>query len=269
MIREIKVFITEENLKLMTREEIELEYNNLIDNSRCRGLDKSKYSEYFLEKHHIIPHCLGGNDEDENLVLLTVREHIYAHLYLYYMNPKNTALELTLNWMIPSRKSKGLISDEDIENRKKIWTAQAYRKVSIVGSREREDYRKLQSKLNSDRLKNPAARQKVSEGVLAITDRSKFKQRSRRVISDDGTVYQSIGDCAKHFGLTHGAIRWRILNNKGLNYLDEPVCTGHKVEGPDGTIYKSLRECSKKTSYSRRALRDWIANHPEKGFKYI
>ena len=36
----------------------------------------------FCERHHIIPACLGGNDSDSNLVMLTAREHFLAHVLL-------------------------------------------------------------------------------------------------------------------------------------------------------------------------------------------
>jgi len=39
----------------------------------------------YLEKHHIIPKCVGGSDDEENLILLTPREHFIAHLLLTKM----------------------------------------------------------------------------------------------------------------------------------------------------------------------------------------
>lgn len=44
-------------------------------------LIKSQHEGYF-EIHHIFPKCLGGNDEDSNLVMFTAREHYVAHLIL-------------------------------------------------------------------------------------------------------------------------------------------------------------------------------------------
>ena len=38
-----------------------------------------------LEKHHIIPRCLGGSDRKENIVSLTPREHFVAHMLLSKM----------------------------------------------------------------------------------------------------------------------------------------------------------------------------------------
>ena len=37
------------------------------------------------QEHHIIPGCLGGGDEKDNLVLLTPREHYLCHLLLTRM----------------------------------------------------------------------------------------------------------------------------------------------------------------------------------------
>lgn len=40
----------------------------------------------YYEKHHIIPHSLGGSDLDKNLVLLTAREHYLCHWLLVKRN---------------------------------------------------------------------------------------------------------------------------------------------------------------------------------------
>jgi len=42
--------------------------------------------EGYVESHHIIPRCFGGNDSKANLVKLTAREHYIAHALLWKMN---------------------------------------------------------------------------------------------------------------------------------------------------------------------------------------
>ena len=42
-----------------------------------------------VEKHHILPVSLGGNDEPDNIVPLTLREHYVAHLCLVRMTTGN------------------------------------------------------------------------------------------------------------------------------------------------------------------------------------
>lgn len=52
-------------------------YNDLISRAQAR----EPLSEY-KETHHIIPRCMGGSDDKENLVELTGREHFIAHWIL-------------------------------------------------------------------------------------------------------------------------------------------------------------------------------------------
>jgi 5-methylcytosine-specific restriction endonuclease McrA len=51
-------------------------YESLINRAKVRHLDG------YSELHHIVPKCIGGNDELSNLVALTAREHFIAHLLL-------------------------------------------------------------------------------------------------------------------------------------------------------------------------------------------
>lgn len=63
-------------------------YNKLI----ARALSRKPNIEEYYESHHIIPRCLGGNDDRLNLANLTAREHFIAHLCLVKIYPGNGAL---------------------------------------------------------------------------------------------------------------------------------------------------------------------------------
>lgn len=54
-------------------------YYNIVNNA------KSRISEEYSEKHHIIPKSLGGSNHIENLVLLSAREHFICHWLLTKM----------------------------------------------------------------------------------------------------------------------------------------------------------------------------------------
>ena len=64
-------------------------YDLFID--RIKTLNREKGDIYY-ELHHIVPKSFGGKNSEENLILLTLREHIFAHLLLYFIN-KNNALK--------------------------------------------------------------------------------------------------------------------------------------------------------------------------------
>lgn len=61
-------------------------YNNLIN----RAL--SRVNIVYVEKHHIVPQCLGGTDDESNLVDLTPEEHFVAHQLLAKIHPTNTRI---------------------------------------------------------------------------------------------------------------------------------------------------------------------------------
>lgn len=48
--------------------------------------------EGYTERHHIIPRCIGGTDEEINLVLLTPEEHYVAHQLLIKIYPDKLKL---------------------------------------------------------------------------------------------------------------------------------------------------------------------------------
>jgi hypothetical protein len=57
-------------------------YNSLINKAKLRNWTR-KNTDIYLERHHIIPRSLGGDDSKENLVFLTAREHFLAHWLLF------------------------------------------------------------------------------------------------------------------------------------------------------------------------------------------
>lgn len=55
------------------------------------------------EIHHIIPRCLGGSDEADNLVILTCREHLIAHKLLPRFSSETGPLLHALRMMLLTR----------------------------------------------------------------------------------------------------------------------------------------------------------------------
>jgi hypothetical protein len=56
-------------------------YTALIE--RAKGRKIGGYSE----RHHIVPRCVGGSDDNENIAELTAREHYVAHQLLIKIYP--------------------------------------------------------------------------------------------------------------------------------------------------------------------------------------
>lgn len=91
-----------------------------------------------VEKHHILPKCIGGTDDASNLVALSPRQHFVAHLLLAKIHPKNVGL-LYAAFMMSKRGS--------------IKCSRKYRWV-----------REMYSSVHSERLKS----RPVSNKALAV-----------------------------------------------------------------------------------------------------
>lgn len=77
-------------------------YVRLIERAQQRTL--TNYSE----RHHIIPKCLDGSNQCDNLVRLTPEEHYVAHQFLAKMFPTNYKIIYAVNCMGNSRSNNKL-----------------------------------------------------------------------------------------------------------------------------------------------------------------
>lgn len=78
-----------------------MNYQKIYDNLISKG--KDRILEGYVEKHHIIPRCIGGTDDKENLVDLTPEEHYLAHQLLVKIYPNEPKLIRAATMMIPNR----------------------------------------------------------------------------------------------------------------------------------------------------------------------
>lgn len=94
-------------------------YSDLIARAKERTL------EGYVERHHIIPKCMGGLDSKENLVPLTPEEHYIAHLLLVKIYPSHEGLIYSANMMqnrVSSNKQFGWVKRKFSELEKKRKT---------------------------------------------------------------------------------------------------------------------------------------------------
>ena len=76
-------------------------YESLIEKAKNRVPP-----EGYIERHHIIPRCLGGEDAEDNLVALTPEEHYLAHQMLVKIHPDEGSLIYAANKMCVGHKGR-------------------------------------------------------------------------------------------------------------------------------------------------------------------
>lgn len=68
-----------------------MNYQLIYDRLVARAIARPR-PETYCEEHHILPRCMGGTDNKENLVTLTAREHFVAHALLVKIHSGNEKL---------------------------------------------------------------------------------------------------------------------------------------------------------------------------------
>ena len=101
--------------------EKELTYEEFINNIlETRG--RFACGDEYHERHHVLPKCMGGTNDKDNLIDLFAREHFEAHRLLALENPENKKLVYAW-WMMSHVKDENqdryeLSADEYEEARK-------------------------------------------------------------------------------------------------------------------------------------------------------
>jgi hypothetical protein len=83
-------------------------YKNLVNNARSQNrvkLNKDNPQYIYYENHHILPKCLGGSNEKENLVLLTSKEHFICHKLLTFIYPNNMSIARAFHFLVHGNNS--------------------------------------------------------------------------------------------------------------------------------------------------------------------
>ena len=133
-------------------------YYNLIEKARARGLNK-KVLDYKTEKHHIIPKCLNGTDDKNNLVLLTPKEHYVAHHLLIKIYPKNSGCFLAYRMMCimdSPDTNRGKFNISAIEFQKLRENYSEIRKNFRYSEESKQKMRKKRN--NTENMKKPKTR---------------------------------------------------------------------------------------------------------------
>ena len=163
-------------------------YNALIERAKTRIL------EGYVEKHHIIPKCMGGTDVSENIVILTPEEHYVAHQLLIKIYPNEPKLiyaavvmsgpkkykninNKLFGWL--KRKNKVLRKDRKKETKprkKRILTEEHKKKIGQAGlGRVKSDETK---KLMSENIRLSLQKKKNELGYVRSYTPKRKKQLS-------------------------------------------------------------------------------------------
>ena len=151
---------------------------------------KNRQLTGYIERHHIIPKCMGGTNDKTNLIELTAREHFIIHKLLCEIYPDNDSL-IYAYWMMANNTSnkfyerKYYVSGKDYERAKRIFAERsskrqkgkkltdAHKKALSLAAKKRkprtpikhsEETKQKLSKLWEGTTRSEEDRKKISDG---------------------------------------------------------------------------------------------------------
>lgn len=133
-------------------------YQFLIERAKNRELHG------YFEYHHVIPKCLGGSNNKDNIVALTPEEHYVAHQLLLKMNPGNRSLLYAANMMVAGRPNQERNNKAYGWLRKRMSTAMSEMLTGKPShNKGKTNLRAKKRMLESNPMKNPEVAKRVAE----------------------------------------------------------------------------------------------------------
>lgn len=158
-------------------------YNDLITRAQNRILSEDVYSEV----HHIIPKCMNGSNDKENLVRLLPEEHFIAHQLLVKIYPDVTNLILAFGYMSSKtygkknkiygwlRRKLGKKMSEINKGKKRIFTPEHKAKLAESNRRRKGKYSEEHKRKISKSLKGRPGRIPSLETRIKLSNSLKGK----------------------------------------------------------------------------------------------
>lgn len=148
-------------------------YRRIVERGQVREPIKGEY----YETHHIVPKCMGGGEEMENLTALTAREHFISHWLLARIYPSHQGITYSF-WSMC------------------VHTFGDFGERYIPSSRAYEEAREFFSKNHSDKIRekwqDPEHRKKVKNSLKefwsspdAESTRKTHSQNGKRIWQDE------------------------------------------------------------------------------------
>lgn len=205
-------------------------YEQIVFNAKNRSLNCYK------ENHHIIPKCMNGTDNSDNIVALTAKEHFICHKLLCEIYPENNKLKYAY-WLMCNVKNKYQHRDYKISSRE---YEELKLKLSIIRSKEMsgkmgkphtpEAIEKIKL-ARSKQVFSDIAKKKMSDSRIGKTGNIGFKhtEESRSKMSDEitksigikciinGISFDSISKAAKYFNINPNTLRYKLNLTKDKN----------------------------------------------------
>lgn len=239
----------------------------MISLAKMDGLDKTKIDGY-REIHHIVPRCMGGLDDDNNLVLLTAKEHYLCHGLLFEIYRRTeyaSKLACAFNMMTIGRDGCKL-SLLEISLAREYFSLNHPMKLKENRQKLSESLRQFYSNLDEN------GRQALSDKRIAYWNA--LSEEDRQLVSDkQKQVWERMTQAQREeFGLKITESLLEYYKNeseedkiKRLDLRKTTCLTSAANEKRSGSLKHYVSSLSENRQIERMEMSVWNCDHVKRG----
>ena len=241
------------------------EFIQNILNTRGRFACGNEYHE----QHHIIPRCLGGTDEEDNLIDLFAREHFIAHKMLAEENPDNKKLILAWHIMtnVKTKKQQRYeVTPEEYEEARiaysQIMIGENNPSKSETTRRKKSEAIKGEKNHNYGKPRSESTRKKISEahkGKIVSEETCKRISASKTGKNNPSYGKHRSDECRKKMSESAKARRteeWRKKHQGANNPSAKKI-----IRLSDKMIYGCIKQAADENHVSYSIMRKYCKQH--------
>lgn len=235
------------------------EFISNILNTRGRFACGDKYHE----RHHIIPRCMGGNDDEDNLIDLFAKEHFIAHMMLAKENPDNRQLILAWHLMTnvkAKHQQRYCATSDEYEEARLAYiqtiTGDNNPSKSDEVRRKKSEAIKGEKNHNYGKPRSEETRKRISEShkgkILSDETRKKIRQ-SKTGANNPNYGKSHSKECKEKMSMSAKARcteEWRNHYRGGNNPTAKRV-----IRLSDSVIYEYMGQAAQENNMSTQAIR--------------
>lgn len=226
-------------------------YNKLIEHDRKR---QNFIESKVFHVHHIVPKCIGGSNDDSNLIKLTVKHHIIAHMLLSKAYPENDKLLFAAVMMTSIKDENGNLHRVSVK-----IAAEISEKYSL-GQRGKILSEETKNKMSKSRLGHKTSDE--TKQKISISEKGKEVSRETRLKSVGKEFSEERKKKLSEISsrIRSDEDRKKKLSDKLKSRGDKNNTTGYLVIVDDATTYQSQKEAASSLNISVDTLKRWAQN---------
>ena len=298
--------LVKKGMNLKNRRKYRRWYLNIINKFVNSPVDKEHLK--ISELHHILPKCLGGKDNSENLVYLPIRYHIVCHILLHKIYPDSVGLTFAVNamFMVAYREKDKDYTGKRGEKKKIIEKHYSSKEVAgfreefLIASRTEEAksiHRKPRSEETKEKLRKAnlgkkasgETRRKISEANKGEKNwlfgkhqseetKEKLSKANKGKKRDPDAVKRSADGIRGEKNWTFGKplpdeMKEKISKTVSNIWKEKPETFGKartKVIDPDGREFNSVKEAAEFWGINQSTLGSKLSRNKDKeGWQYF